>query len=89
MNLLYKSKKISFVVNTFPMWNGLPEFCMGLEADWLIILNEFRGKSPGWLTSHPRTTLVLLDTGTPGTSRDIHSQDADDGNRTRNPLVLN
>ena len=30
-----------------------------------------------WLTSHPRSTLVLLDTGTPGTSREIYSEDAD------------
>ena len=29
-----------------------------------------------WLTSHPRSTVVLLDTGTPGTSRDIYSEDA-------------
>ena len=31
-----------------------------------------------WLTSHPRRTVVLLDTGTPGTSREIYSEDADD-----------
>ena len=30
-----------------------------------------------WLTSHPRSTVVLLDTGTPGTSREIFSEDAD------------
>ena len=35
-----------------------------------------------WLTSHPRSTEVLLDTGTPGTSREIYSEDADDGTRT-------
>ena len=29
-----------------------------------------------WLTSHPRSTVVLLDTGTPGTSREIYSEDA-------------
>ena len=28
-----------------------------------------------WLTSHPRSTVVLLDTGTPGTSREIYSED--------------
>ena len=28
--------------------------------------------------------MVLLDTGTPGTSREIDSEDADDGTRTRN-----
>ena len=32
-----------------------------------------------WLTSHPRSTLVLLDTGTLGTSREIYSEDANDG----------
>ena len=42
-----------------------------------------------WLTSHPRDTVVLLDTGTPGTSGAIYSEDADDGTRTRNPSVIN
>ena len=43
----------------------------------------------GVLTSHPRDTVVLLDTGTPGTSREIFSEDADDGTRTRNPSITN
>ena len=42
-----------------------------------------------WLTSHPRSTVVLLDTGTPGTSREIHNENADDGTRDRNPSVIN
>ena len=42
-----------------------------------------------WLTSHPRGTVVLLGTGTPGTSRKIYSEDADDGTRTRNPSIIN
>ena len=29
--------------------------------------------SQPWLISHPRGTEVLLDTGTPGTSREIYS----------------
>ena len=29
--------------------------------------------------------MVLLDTGTPGTSREIYSEDADDGTRNHNP----
>ena len=29
-----------------------------------------------WLISHPRSTVVLLDTGTPGSSREIYSEDA-------------
>ena len=33
--------------------------------------------------------MVLLDTGTPGTSREIHNEDADDGTQTRNPSVIN
>ena len=33
--------------------------------------------------------MVLLDTGTPGTTREIYSEDADDGTRTRNPSVIN
>ena len=41
-----------------------------------------------WLTSHPRNTVVLLDTGT-DTSREIYSEDADDRTQTRNPSVIN
>ena len=29
-----------------------------------------------WLTSHLRSTVVLLDTGTPGTSGEIYSENA-------------
>ena len=39
-----------------------------------------------WLTSHPRSTVVLLDTGTPGTSREILIEDADGETRTQKPL---
>ena len=42
-----------------------------------------------WLTSHLRSTVVLLDTGTPSTSREIYSEIADDGTRTQNPSVIN
>ena len=34
-----------------------------------------------WLTSHPRSTVVLLDTGTLVNGREIYSEDADDGTR--------
>ena len=34
-----------------------------------------------WLTSDPKSTVVLMDTGTPGTSKEIYSEDADDGAR--------
>ena len=33
--------------------------------------------------------MVLLDTGTPVTGREIYSEDADDGSRTRNPSITN
>ena len=37
---------------------------------------------------HPRRAVVLLDTGTPGTSTEIYSEDADDGTRTRNASIM-
>ena len=42
-----------------------------------------------WLTSHPRSTAALLETGTPGTSRKIYSEDANGETRTRNPGITN
>ena len=42
-----------------------------------------------WLSSHPRSTVVLLDTGTPGTSREIYSEDANCDIQTCNPSVIN
>ena len=47
MKLSNKSMKIMHVINTFRTWNGPPKFCIELEADWLIILDEVREKSPG------------------------------------------
>ena len=38
-----------------------------------------------WLTSHPRNIVVLLDTETPGTSKEIYSEDANDETQTHNP----
>ena len=42
-----------------------------------------------WLTSHLGSTVVLMDTETPGTSRKVYSEDANDGTQTRNPSVIN
>ena len=42
-----------------------------------------------YLQETPRSTVVLLDTGTPGTSREIYSEDADGETRTGNPSVIN
>ena len=41
-----------------------------------------------WLTSHPRSTVVLLDSGTPGASREIFSEDADGETRTPSSYFL-
>ena len=41
------------------------------------------------LMKQNKAIVVLLDTGTPGTSRVIFSEDADDGTRTRNPSITN
>ena len=42
-----------------------------------------------WLAFHLRSTVILLDTGTPGTNRKIYGEDADDGAQVRNPSVVN
>ena len=36
------------VVNTFRTSKGPPTFCIDLEADWPLIVDEVGGKSPGW-----------------------------------------
>ena len=60
----------------------------GLDSKYTNLYHYIFIISQLWLTSHPRSTVVLLDTGTPGTSREFYSEDADDGTRTRNPSVL-
>ena len=50
---------------------------------YIFIISQLR------LTSHPRSTVVLLDTETPGTSREIYSEDAEGEARTRNPWITN
>ena len=45
--------------------------------------------SQRWLVSHPRSTVVLLYTGTPCTSREIYSEDADGETWTRNLWLTN
>ena len=58
-------------------------FGVGVLHHHIFIISQL------WLTSHPRSTVVLQDTRTPGTSREIYGEDADDGTRTRNPSVIN
>ena len=50
----------------------MSEFIMELYHYYIFIISQL------WLTSRPRSTVVLLDTGTPGTSREIYSEDADE-----------
>ena len=56
-----------------------PSYTASLLVKLYVIISQLS------LTSHRRSTVVLLDTATPGTSRDIYSEDADDGTRTCNP----
>ena len=55
----------------------------GIKLHYIFIISQLR------LTSHPRSRVVLLDTETPGTSREIYSEDADGETRTRNPWITN
>ena len=41
------------------------------------------------LNSHQRSTVVLLDAGTPGTSREIYNEVAAGETRTRKPWITN
>ena len=56
---------------------------VGVLHHYMFIVSQLR------LTSHLRSTVVLLDTGSSGTSKEIYSEDADHGARTRNPSVIN
>ena len=64
-------------------------FSLLSSVSYLIHLHHIFIISQLWLTSHPRSALVLLDTGTPGINRDIDSEDADGETRTRNSSVIN
>ena len=56
---------------------------VGVLHHYIFIISKL------WLTSHLRSTVSLLDTGTPGTSREICSEYADRETRTRNPSITN
>ena len=58
------------------------------KIETILLFHYMFISSQLWLTSHPRSTVVLLGTGTPDTSREIYSEDADGETRTRNPLVI-
>ena len=59
------------------------EVVQQLASHYILIISQL------WLTSHTRSTVVLLDTGTPGTSREIFSEDAGGETQTGNPSVIN
>ena len=59
-DLLTFSAFYSFSSNHLPM-NTL------IFRHYIFIISQL------WLTSHPRSTVVLLDTGTPATSREIYN----------------
>ena len=58
------------------------------KIETILLFHYLFISSQLWLTSHPKSTVVLLGTGTPDTSREIYSEDADGETRTRNPLVI-
>ena len=49
-----------YVVNTFRTSKGPPKFCIDLGADWLFILDEAGGKSPGMLLGIPNKKQNIL-----------------------------
>ena len=58
------------------------------KIETILLFHYLFISSQLWLTSRPRSTVVLLGSGTPDTSREIYSEDADGETRTRNPLVI-
>ena len=48
MSISWQVKQIMYVVSTFRTSKGPPKFCIDLEADWLLILDEVGGESPGY-----------------------------------------
>ena len=55
MSISWQVKQIMHSRQYISNVEGLPKFCIDLEADWLLILGEVGGKSPGctpW-SSHP------------------------------------
>ena len=87
---IYKKQIMYFFVSlekqTFPKKETIifPDFKqIQILYHYIFIISQL------WLTSHPRSTVVLLDTGTPGTSREFYNEDADGETRTRNHSVIN
>ena len=58
------------------------------KIETILLFHYMFISSQLWLTSHPKSTVVLLGTGTPNTSREIYSEDANGETGTLNPLVI-
>ena len=56
---------------------------VGVLHHYIFVISQL------WFTFHPRSTVVLLDKETPGTSREIYSEDEEGEDRTRNPWITN
>ena len=56
---------------------------VGVLHNYTFIISQL------WLTSHLRSTVVLLNTGTPGTSGEIQNEDANSETRTCDPRITN
>ena len=77
--LSYKPSALSIELNSSKLMLGRSwVYPVGVLHHYIFIVSQLL------LTSPLRRAVVLLDTGTPGTSREIYSEDADDGTRTRN-----
>ena len=77
--LYYDMKKISKKTSCENVKNNNINitFFYGSRVLITILFHYIFITSQLWLTSHPRNTVVLLDTGTLSTSREIYSEDAD------------
>ena len=64
-------------------WEGDEIYPVGVLHHYIFIISRVR------LTSHMRSKVVLLDTGTPGTSRKMYSEDVDGETRTHNSWITN
>ena len=97
----YTTNNLRWVLNSQPLDYKPSALSIGLNSSiaiagnmlslssWCIASLYISIISELWLTSHPRRTVVLLDTGTPGTIREAYSEDTDNGTQTRNPSVIN
>ena len=66
----------------FTEGHELESTCRKEYVSYVFIISQL------WLTSHRRSKVVLLESGTSGTSTEIYNDNVNDGTRTCNPLVI-